>query len=169
MQKKNFVFSFAIPLICASLQCTLLDNAYADKSVDAGLVLYDKYLSHSLFAIDVIDDNVEDIAGVNLADGLKELVMEGVVVVDLVVGHHVEGNCALLLQIEVAMHLLDMRVALQESHYALLQICFHTVVTNGIDAHRDDDVVFVVEQFGNGSREPVDAVGRHGFGHADMK
>ena len=117
----------------------------------------------------MIDDDVEDIAGINLTDGLKELILEGVVVVDAVVGHHVESDGALLLKIEVAVYLLDVGVTLQESHHAFLQFTFLAVVTNGIDTHGDDDVVFVVEQFGDGPGEPMDAVGRHGFGHADVE
>ena len=45
----------------------------------------------------MINDDVENIVGIDLADGLKKLILESVVVVDRVVGHHVEGDRVLLL------------------------------------------------------------------------
>ncbi len=121
------------------------DDLILDEGVDAGFVLYDKYLCHGLFTIDVVDDDVEDIVGIDLADGLKELVVEGVVVVDGIVGHHVEGYGALLLKIEVGMDLLDVGIALQEGHYTPLQLALPAVVADGVDAYSYDDMVFVVE------------------------
>ena len=98
-----------------------------------------------LLAIDMVDDDVEYIAGINLADGLKELILKGIVIVNRVVGHHVEGDCALLLKIEVAMYLLDMGVALQESHHTLLQFTLLAMIANSIDTHRNDDMILVIE------------------------
>ena len=67
--------------------------------------------------------------------------MESVVVMDSIVGHYVEGDGVFLLEIEIAMHLLNMRIALQEIHNAFLQLTILAMVTYGIDAHCDNDMI----------------------------
>lgn len=95
--------------------------------------------------------------------------MEGIVVMHRIVRHHVEGDGTLFLKIEIAMHLLDMRIALQKSHHTLLQLTLLAMVANCIDAHSDNDMIFIVEQFGDGPGEGMDTFGRHRFGHADVE
>ena len=43
---------------------------FLQKGVDAGLVLNDKNFYHGLFAIDVINDDAENIVGIDLSDFL---------------------------------------------------------------------------------------------------
>ena len=87
----------------------------------------------------MVDVYVENIFGIDLADSLQELEMESVVVMDGIIRHYVEGDGVFLLKMEVAMHLLNMWIALQKIHNAFLQLTILAMVTYGIDAHCDND------------------------------
>ena len=151
-------------------RCPLLvlhDILVSEDEYGRGLILNDK--NQGLLTVDMVDVYVENIFGIDLADSLQELEMESVVVMDGIVGHYVEGDGVFLLKMEVAMHLLNMWIALQEIHNAFLQLTILAMVTYGIDAHCDDDMILVVEQFGNGPCKAMDAPGRHRLRHADVE
>lgn len=117
----------------------------------------------------MVNNDAKNIAGVNLADCLHELELEGVVVADGIVGHHVKRDGALLLKIEIAVDLLHVWVALYKVHDALLQLFSFLAGAYGINAYSNNDVIFVVKQFGDGAREPMYAHSGHRVRHADVE
>ena len=94
----------------------LHDILVSEEEYGRGLILNDK--NQGLLTVDMVDVYVENIFGIDLADSLQELEMESVVVMDGIVRHYVEGDGVFLLKMEVAMHLLNMWISLQEIHNA---------------------------------------------------
>lgn len=101
----------------------------------------------------MVQDDVEVVVRELFCDGSDKLAMEGLVIVDGVVGNDVKGDGMCLGEIEKSMRLQDVRILPYEAQYAILKDRQITGGAKRIDAHGGDDVVLVIEFLDDAARE----------------
>ena len=110
----------------------------------------------------MVDDDGNRVVGdKGLQFGLQFL-DEGGIVVDGDVGHHIDGNAALILKVVEAVDLLDVLVGGSGLHEGLLQLGALVLARgDGIHAHSHDDAVAVEHFLADATREAMNLVGIH--------